>query len=99
MVNAIIKGLFYVITSICGLILSPIISVISNAFPSLGNALINVTAYFTQFLTYVPLCLSLLGISREPIIFLFDYYIIKYYFYIAVRGVRAIVKLYNKLKV
>lgn len=98
MVNAIIKGFFAIITKIASVVLSPIIAIITALFPSLGTALTNVIAYFTVMLRFIPLALSFMMIPREAIIFLFDYYIIKYTIYISVRAVKSALVIYNKLK-
>lgn len=99
MINAIIKGLFALITKIASLVLSPIIAVITALFPSLGTALANVIIYFITMVRFIPLCLTFLMIPREAIIFLFDYYIIKYTIYLSVRAVKSALVIYNKLKI
>lgn len=99
MINAIIKGIFSLITKIASMILSPIIAVITALFPSLGIALTNVIAYFVLMFRFIPLALTFMMIPREAMIFLFDYYIIKYTIYISVRAVKSAIVVYNKLKI
>lgn len=99
MINAIIKGIFFLITTIASAILSPVIGVISALFPDLGVAITNVTLYFTTMLRFVPLALNFLMIPREAVTFLFDYYIIKYTIYLSVRAVKGALVVYNKLKI
>lgn len=48
---------------------------------------------------YIPLALEFFMIPREAIVFLFDYYIIKYTIYISVRAVKSALVIYNKLKI
>ena len=98
MINAIIKGIFSLITMIAGLVLSPIIAVITALFPDLSTAISNVLDYFTTMLQFVPLCLDFLMVPRQAITFLFDYYIIKYTVYISIRAIKAAFAIYNKLK-
>lgn len=98
MVNAIVKGLFYVISMIASAIMSPIVSIITSLFPDLQTAITNVTQYFNTIVTFIPLCLELSMIPRTAIVFLFDYYLIKYAIYLGVASVKAIITIYNKLK-
>lgn len=98
MINAIVKGLFYVISMIASAIMSPIVSIITGLFPELGTAITNVTQYFTTIVTFIPLCLEFSMIPRTAIVFLFDYYLIKYSIYLGVSAVKAIIVIYNKLK-
>lgn len=99
MINAIIKGLFSIITKIASVILSPIVAIITGLFPSLGTAITNVLAYFVIMFQFIPLALQFLMIPREAVIFLFDYYVIKYTIYISVRAVKSALVVYNKLKI
>lgn len=98
MVNAIIKGIFSLITMIASIVLSPIVAVITALFPDLSTALSNVLLYFTTILQFVPLCLDFLMIPREAIVFLFDYYVIKYSIYLSIRAIKCALLIYNKLK-
>lgn len=99
MINAIIKGLFALISLIASIVLSPIVSIITALFPDLATAIANVTSYFTTIVQYIPLCLDFFMIPREAVIFLFDYYVIKYTIYISVRAIKACIAVYNKIKV
>lgn len=67
-------------------------------FLTCGTAITNVLSYFTNMLTYVPLCLDFLMIPRQAIIFLFDYYVIKYTIYLTIRAIKCALAIYNKLK-
>lgn len=98
MIDAIIKGVFFIITKLASVIMYPIIAIITALFPSLGDILNNAILYFNTIFQFVPLCLELLMIPRTAIILLFDYYIIKYTIYISVRAVKAALVIYNKLK-
>lgn len=99
MINAIIKGLFSIITKIANVILSPIIAVITALFPDLGVAITNVMSYMVLMVTYIPLALDFMMIPRDAIVFLFDYYVIKYTIYLSVRAVKSAITVYNKLKI
>lgn len=98
MINAIIKGIFFVINLIFSLIMSPFISLISALFPDLANAITNVTSYFTTIVQFIPLALDFLMIPREAVIFLFDYYLIKYTIYLTIIIIKATMNIYRKFK-
>lgn len=99
MINAIIKGIFSLITMIASLVLSPFIAIITALFPDLTNVITNVLLYFTTMLQFVPLCMDFLMIPRQAIVFLFDYYVIKYTIYLTIRAIKCALAIYNKLKV
>lgn len=99
MINAIIKGIFALISMIASVILSPIVSIITTLFPDLSVAISNVLSYFTTAVQFIPLCLDFLMIPRQAVVFLFDYYVIKYTIYISIRAIKACLAVYNKLKV
>lgn len=99
MVKLFIKGIFWVVTQLFNLIFSPIISVITALFPSLGTFFGYISSFTTTSLTYVRTCLSLLCISDDMILAIFDYFVICYTIYLTMLGVRFAVKIYNKFKI
>lgn len=98
MFNALITGIFGIVESLAGSIMAAPISLITALFPDLTNAINQVIDYMTTILQFVPLALDFLMVPRQAIIFLFDYYIIKYAIYLIVRVVKLVLTIYNKLK-
>lgn len=99
MINAIIKGIFSLIMMLFNLLFSPLISVITSLFPSLGNLFTYLSNFIVMGLTYVRSILSLLLITDNMIITLFDYFIILYTIYLTVIIVKFSITIYNKFKI
>lgn len=99
MINAIIKGIFYLINSLFNALLSPIISVITALFPSLGTFFTSVSTFLGYCFTYVRSVLSLLCISDTLIIGFFDYLVILYSIHLTVLAIKFALTVYNKLKI
>ena len=98
MINAIIKGIFSLIMMLFNLIFSPIINIITSLFPSLGNLFTYLSNFIVISLTYVRSVLSLLLITDNMIITLFDYFVILYTIYLTVLVVKFAINIYNKFK-
>ena len=67
MINAIIKGIFYLVTKLFDLLFSPILSVIFTLFPSLSSYFSYITNFLSMCFTYVRSILSLLLINDTMI--------------------------------
>lgn len=98
MINAIIKGIFSLIMLMFNLIFSPVISLITALFPALGNLFTYLSNFIIMALTYVRSILSLLLISDNMIVTLFDYFIVLYTIYLTVIVVKFSITIYNKFK-
>lgn len=98
MFEALISGVFNVVSSLAGSIMVAPITLITALFPNLTTAINNAVDYLTTILQFVPLALDFLMIPRQAIVFLFDYYVIKYAIYLITRGLKLILAFYNKLK-
>lgn len=99
MINAIIKGIFNLITSLFNAIFSPVISSITSLFPSLSSFFTSISTYLAYCFTYVRSILSLLLINDTLIIAFFDYIVICYSIYLVVLAIRFGITIYNKLKI
>lgn len=98
MINAIIKGIFSLIMMMFNLIFSPVINTITALFPALGNLFTYLSNFIVMALTYVRSILSLLLISDNMIVTLFDYFIVLYTIYLTVIVVKFAINIYNKFK-
>ena len=99
MINAIIKGIFNLITSLFTTILSPIISVITSLFPSLSSFFSSISTFLSYCFTYVRSVLYLLCISDPIIVAFFDYFLICYTIHLTVLAVKFGITIYNKFKI
>lgn len=98
MFDALITGVFGVVESLAGSIMVAPLTLITALFPDLTNAINQVIDYMTTILQFVPLAMDFLMIPRQAIVFLFDYYIIKYSIYLITRAIKLVLTIYNKLK-
>lgn len=93
--------IFQGIISLCQGIMVPINQVINQIIqilPGFSVVVEKVTDFLNLIVTFIPLTLDFLMIPRLAIVFLFDYYVIKYAIYLMIRGFRAGIVIYNKLK-
>ena len=86
MINAIIKGIFSLITSLFSALLSPIISVVTSLFPALGDFFTAISSFLSYCFTYVRSILALLCISDTIIVAFFDYIVVCYSIHLTVRA-------------
>lgn len=103
MLNIIIKAVFFVITKLFSIILSPILAVILALFPDLSVITTGATQFMTVYMfPYVTFALQMLEnlvfLPHFLVVFLFDYFLIKYTIYITIQAVRFGLQVYNKLK-
>lgn len=98
MVGSFFNEIFNIITQLASSIMIAPITLITSLFPDLTNALNYVIQYLTTILQFVPLALDFLMIPRQAVVFLFDYYIIKYSIYLIIRIIKLVITIYNKLK-
>ena len=98
MINAIVKGIFFLITKMFDILLSPIILLITALFPNLSDMFSHLSTFLGYCFTYVRSILSLLLINDTMITTLFDYFIILYSIYLIVLAIRFGINIYNKFK-
>lgn len=98
MINLLVKAIFFVITKLYSIILTPFLVLITGLFPSLSQYFSSITTFLNYALTYVRSILRLLLIPNEVILLLFNYFAILYTVYITTLTVRFAINLYKKLK-
>lgn len=98
MINLLVKAIFFVITKLYSIILTPFLALITGLFPSLSQYFSSITTFLNYALTYVRSILRLLLIPNEVILLLFNYFAILYTVYITTLTVRFAINLYKKLK-
>lgn len=98
MINAIIKGIFWLITKICNILLFPVVSLITALFPSLSDYFSYIVEFFSLATTFVRTTLNLLLIEQAWIRALFDYFIISSTIYYTILAVRFAINIYKKFK-
>lgn len=99
MINAILIGIFKVVTKLISVLLAPINLLITNMLPNFNNMLTIVGNFFSQVGTYTGYILDSFLISNEVVSFLILYWIFKLTFPFLVYSIKLIIKWYDKLKV
>lgn len=99
MINAIIKGIFNLITMLFNALLSPVVSVITALFPATQTFINAIVTFFNYCFTYVRSILSLLCIPDTVIVGFFDYLFILYSIYTTIIIIKFALTVYNKLKI
>lgn len=99
MINAIIKGIFNLITTFFDFLFSPIISFLFSLFPSLENIYTFLYNFLDSALTHVSLVLDILLVPTDSMLFLFDYFLICYTIFISIRAIKFVITIYNKFKI
>lgn len=99
MINAIVSGIFKLITNLASLLVTPFISAMLALFPSLQPILSNIISFLSQMVTYVPLLLDLMLIPKTAVVLLFDYFLIKYSVHLLQQAISFTVRIYNYFKI
>lgn len=98
MIEAILKGFLFLVTTLFDMIFSPIVSVITALFPAVAVYFGYVTNFLSYALSYVVTIRELFLIPRTMLLFIFDYFLILFTIYITMIAVRFVVNVYNKFK-
>lgn len=98
MINALLTGIFKLIISLVTIILSPIDLLITNALPSLDNALSAVASFFTYIGSSIGWVISLTGLSSETLSLLVLYFTFKLTAPMLFYMIKLALSWYNKLK-
>ena len=99
MINAILKGIFKLVTKFINLLLTPINLAIVQFLPGFNNVLTYISNFFTTASHYVGFVIDSLFIDSNVISFLILYWTFKLTFPLAVYTVKLVVKWYDKLKI
>lgn len=98
MINALLTGIFKLIIGLVSIILSPIDSLITNALPSLDNALTAVANFFNYIGSSIGWVISLTGLSSETLSFIVLYFTFKLTAPMLFYMIKLALSWYNKLK-
>lgn len=98
MINAIVNGIFKLVTMLANVIITPLISGVVVLFPAVGPILNHIMIFLSQMVMYIPLLIDLSLIPRAAIVMLFDYYLIKYSIHLLQQAVSFSVRIYNYFK-
>lgn len=98
MIQAILNGIFTLITSLVNLILYPIDALIETALPDLSNALTAISTFLSYVTTSIGWVLSCFGLSSSCLSLIVLYFTFKLTFPLVVYTIKLAIKWYDKLK-
>lgn len=98
MINAIIKGIFSLITSLVNVILTPINLLITNFIPDLSNVFITIRGLFNILFQYSPWVLDAMLISSETISLFITLLTLRLTIPLTLSVIKLAIKWYNALK-
>lgn len=98
MLNKLIKFVFKIITKIFGTIFTPLFSAITSLFPGLSQYFSYISQFLSIGLTYFVSACRLALIPQQVLLLLFTYFGIKFTIYVAVKGFKFTLFVYEKLK-
>lgn len=98
MINAILKGIFSLVTSLVSVLLSPIDSIISNALPSLQVGLNAIGSFLTLITSSIGWVLSVFGLSSECLSLIVLYYTFKLTVPLTISTIKLAIRWYDKIK-
>lgn len=99
MINAILKGIFNIVTKFINILLTPINALIVSFLPGFNDMLSYISQFFNVATQYVGFITDSMFIDREVLSFLILYWTFKLTFPIAVYSIKLVVKWYNSLKI
>lgn len=99
MISALFKGIFSLISKLFSLLLAGVLSVVISLIPGVDSYFSHITNFLNQALTYVSTILDFFLIPRGAITLLFDYLAILSSMYLAVIGIKFVIKIYQKFKI
>lgn len=98
MINSLLTGLFKLIIGLVSIILSPIDLLITNALPSLDNALTGVADFFIYIGSSIGWVISLTGLSSDTLSLIVLYFTFKLTCPMLFYMIKLALSWYNKLK-
>ena len=98
MLQVIIKGIFWVITKMFSLLVSPFFSVIYALFPDVATYFTYINSFLLTAFTYFASAIHLMLIPQNAMLLFFDYLLIKYSIYLVRLTIKFSIKVYTLLK-
>lgn len=98
MINAIINGIFWLITQLFNLILTPFVAAIVALFPDLATVINSITSFFSYASQYAVTVCRLLLIPQGAIMLLLDFFLIIFSIQLIRKAISLVITIYNKFK-
>lgn len=98
MINAILKGIFKLVTSLVGVLLTPIDNLISTSLPDLQTGLNAIGEFLSLATSSVGWVLSVFGLSSECLSLIVLYFTFKLTVPLTISTIKSAIRWYDKLK-
>lgn len=98
MLQLLVKAVFFIISGIANILLSPLLSLITTIIPDLTPAINSILTWVTTALTAVPFILKLLCVPLEAVSFYFGFFLLVFSISAGVRAIVFIKNIYYELK-
>lgn len=98
MINALLTGIFKIITSLVNVLLTPINNLINNYLPDLSNIIGTINQAFSYLFGSLGWWTDALLLSSETISFIILYWTIKLTLPLTINVVKLAIKWYDKIK-
>lgn len=98
MIQAILTGIFKLITSLVNVLLSPIDALIETALPSLASGISAVGTFLSYATSSIGWVLSVFGLSSDCLSLIVLYFVFKLTVPLTIATIKLAIRWYDKLK-
>lgn len=98
MLQLLVKVVFFIISGIANILLTPLLSIITTIIPDITPAINAILTWVTTALTAVPFILKLLCVPLEAVSFFFGFWVLVFGVSAGVRAIVFIKNIYYELK-
>ena len=98
MINLFVKAIFFVITKLFDIIMTPFVSAITVLFPDVAVAFSYFNNFLTMCLEYMVTVCKLCLVPQGALILLFDFFLILSAIFIIKQSISLVTTIYNKFK-
>lgn len=98
MLSLLIKGIFFIITKLFDIIMTPFVAGITALFPDLSVAFSYFNSFLAMCLEYMITVCKLCLVPQGALIMLFDFFLVLSAIFIIKQSISLVTTIYNKFK-
>ncbi len=98
MINLLVKAIFFVITKLFDIIMTPFVAGITALFPDLSTSFFYLNNFLNMCLEYFITVCKLCLIPQGALIMLFDFFLILSAIFVIKQSISLVTTIYNKFK-
>lgn len=99
MINAIITGLFWLITQLFNLIITPFVAAVTALFPDLTTVISSISSFFSHASQYAVTVCRLMLIPQGALMLFLDFILVIFSIQVIRKVISLVITIYNKLKI